>query len=81
MSTTHTFQIGNTYSARSACNYDTVWTFAVIKRTAKFITIKDEYGEIRRVGVRTWNGVEFASPLGTYSMAPVLSADKALAAA
>lgn len=74
--TTQTFQIGQTYEARSACDYDTVWTFTVTARTARFITIEDKWGETKRVGVRTWNGIEFASPLGTYSMAPVISADK-----
>ena len=72
------FTVGATYSARSFCDYDCVWTFTVIARTARFITIIQE-GETtpKRVGVRTWNGVESASPLGTYSMAPVLSANRA----
>lgn len=77
----HTFQIGQSYEARSACDYDVVWTFTVVKRTAKFITIVDEYGDVRRVGVRVWNGSEYASPLGTYSMAPVIGAERPAVAA
>lgn len=68
------FQVGSTYEARSACDYDCVWTFTVVSRTSRFITITDRNGEVRRVGVRVWQGVESASPLGTYSMAPVISA-------
>lgn len=75
------FQVGSTYEARSACDYDCVWTFTVTARTARFITIVDRDRETRRVGVRVWNGVESASPLGTYSMAPVIRAERPAVAA
>ena len=70
------FQVGSTYEARSASDYDCVWTFTVVSRTSRFITITDRNGEVRRVGVRVWQGVESASPLGTYSMAPVIRAGR-----
>ena len=73
---TATFEVGKTYSARSACNYDCVWTFEVIKRTAKFITLHEEGGDTMRVGVRSHDGEEWASPFGTYSMSPVISAGR-----
>ena len=73
------FQIGQTYSARSACDYDCVFSFTVTKRTGKFLTIEDRHGKTRRVGVRDRYGVEACSPLGSYSMAPVLFADRASA--
>lgn len=71
-----TFQVGATYQARSAADYDCVWTFTVLSRTAKFVTLREESGETRRVGVRTWDGEEWASPFGTYSLSPVIRAGR-----
>lgn len=68
------FQPGLKYSARSVCDYNCIWTFTVIKRTAKFITIEDQYGETKRVGVKVWDTSETAYPLGNYSMCPVIDA-------
>lgn len=82
MSTTHTFQTGQSYQARSACDHDCVWTFTVTARTAKFVTLVDELtGETFRVGVKTstyGESHEYALPFGTYSMAPTISADRAM---
>lgn len=70
-----TFETGNTYSTRSMCDYETVFSFTVAKRTAKFITITNRFGETRRVGVSTdSNGNEYSLPLGTYSMCPIIRA-------
>jgi hypothetical protein len=72
-----TFQVGTTYAARSACDSNCVWTFEVIKRTAKRITIAGD-DTVKTIGVRVgFGGHEYASPLGTYSMAPVICADLA----
>ena len=35
------FEIGKTYSMRSICDHDCVWTYTVTARTAKTITISD----------------------------------------
>ena len=35
------FEIGQTYSMRSPCMYDCIWTYTVTKRTAQTITITD----------------------------------------
>lgn len=75
---TKPFQVGATYYAVSACDHTCVWTFTVTARTAKFLTLTDDAGKSVRVGLRAWNGVESCSPLGTYSMAPVLTAEKVL---
>lgn len=71
---TKSFEIGSTYTTRSFCNYDCIFSFKVMKRTAKFVTF--EYlGKPRRVGVKVdREGNEWCSPLGTYSMSPVLNA-------
>jgi hypothetical protein len=75
---TTTFEIGKTYYAHSACDYDTIFAYTVIKRTAKFITIDSGY-DTRRVGVRRNNdGIEICLPQGSFSMAPVLRANREL---
>lgn len=76
--TNATFQIGTSYDTGRG---DYVWTYTVIARTAKFITIVDQYGEQARVGVRVHNGEEWASPMGSFSQAPVISAGRPVAVA
>jgi len=70
-----TFTTGTDYTCRSICDYDCVWTFTVTKRTAKFITIIGRDGETSRVGVKLGSdGNEYASPLGSFSMSPIIRA-------
>lgn len=76
MTTTNTFQVGQSYSARSACDSDCIYTWTVTKRTAKFICVETKYGDAARVGVRVWDDVERAEPFGRYSFAPVIVADR-----
>jgi hypothetical protein len=71
------FEVGSTYEAVSACDSDCIWTLEVLSRTAKFVTLRDvQSGETNRVGVRSYGGEEWASPFGTYSMAPVIRAGR-----
>jgi hypothetical protein len=79
MTTARQFEVGKTYSTRSACDYECVFAFTVKSRTAKFLVLEDRHGQVRRVGVRVWSGVESCKPLGSYSMCPVLNADKVAA--
>ena len=75
----NTFQVGQSYSCRSLADSDCIWTFTVIKRTAKFITIQGhKYDAPKRVGVRMYDGVETADPLGRYSMSPTIRADRSI---
>jgi hypothetical protein len=70
MEATKKFQIGQEISARSACDYDCVFRFTVVKRTAKTVTVK-YHNELKTIKVRVWSdGGEYCYPLGTYSMAP-----------
>lgn len=77
-----TFEVGKTYSCRSAFDHNCVWTFEVVKRTAKFITIREWFlGEwnglpAKRRGVKLSDGAEYALPLGDYSFAPVIRAER-----
>lgn len=74
------FEVGRIYSTGEGRDY--VWRFRVVSRTAKFITISEivngyEPEPPKRVGVKIgYGGHEYALPLGSYSMAPVISADR-----
>lgn len=71
---TPTFAVGTTYTTTLACSSTTRLVYTVLKRTAKFITIEDHHGEVRRVGVKTDDQGEWALPDGNYSMAPTIRA-------
>lgn len=69
----NTFQIGRTYSTRSACDHDCVFSFTILARTAKTVTIKI-HDKIKRRGLRVHGDTEYFNPFGSYSMAPVIGA-------
>lgn len=71
-----TFQVGATYSTRSACDYDCVFSWRVVARTAKQITLENRHGETSIRGIRVYGETEYCAPLGSYSMAPLISADR-----
>jgi hypothetical protein len=71
------FEIGKTYEMRSICNQECVWSYKVIARTAKTITIDDgkEVKKCRIIQkVSEYRNAETVYPLGQYSMAPSLVA-------
>lgn len=70
-----TFEVGKTYSVRSACDYDCIFRFTVTRRTAKTITVT-YHGEQQTRGIRVLDSVEHCFPLGRYTMAPMLGADR-----
>jgi hypothetical protein len=70
------FEVGKTYEARSICDWQCVWAFTVIKRTAKFITVVNERGEESRVGVSIFLDEERARPMGRFAYAPVIIAGR-----
>jgi hypothetical protein len=47
-----------------------------VKRSAKFMTIRDKFGRESRCGINDCGGVERAFPEGRYSMAPQISSDR-----
>lgn len=76
-----TFEVGKKYTMRSVCDYNCTWTFQVVKRTAATVTLKGDF--MNGVKVKTCRinkklaetfGEESVMPLGSYSMAPILSA-------
>jgi hypothetical protein len=74
------FEIGQTYTMRSACMHDCIWSYTVTARTAQTVTITDGK-EVKRCRiskqVSQYRDAESIFPLGQYSMAPILSADRA----
>ena len=71
------FKTGETYSARSICDYDCVFSFTILSRTAKTVTI-EKHGRITKRGVKhsEYDNCEMCYPLGSYSMAPTIYANK-----
>lgn len=72
-----TFEIGSTYSVRSICDHNCIWTYTVVARTAQTITITDgkETKKCRIIKkLSEYRNSESVYPLGQYSMCPILSA-------
>lgn len=72
------FEIGRTYTMRSICDHDCVWTYTITKRTAQTVTITDgKETKTCRICKQAsqYRDAETIHPLGRYSMAPSLSAD------
>ncbi len=72
---TKQFQVGRTYFDRSACDYDCIFSFTILARTAKSVTVKVHNNTVRR-GLTVRDGIEQFKPFGSYSMAAVVRADK-----
>lgn len=70
------FQVGRTYATRSLCDHDCIFSFTILGRTAKTVTI-EAHGKLvrRRLGTRD-DGTEVFMPFGSYSMAPCIQADR-----
>lgn len=71
---TKQFQIGSTYTCRSACDYNCVFSFKVVSRSAQFVQLQGFDNRLRRRKVRVVDGAEQCDPLGVYSMSPVIRA-------
>lgn len=70
------FEIGKYCSMKSACDHNCTWTYQVVARTAKTITISDGGKTIKCIVSKDseYFGVETIFPLGKYSIAPSLTA-------
>lgn len=70
------FEVGKVYTMRSVGDHNATWTYRVISRTAKtMVLLSPGQGMIKR-GIGSIDGIETCYPLGRYSFAPVLKADK-----
>ncbi len=72
------FEIGKRYSMHSPCDTECIWTYKVIARTASTITLQDTHGQTQKCRVRVSPvfDAESCTPLGRYSMSPILTAEK-----
>lgn len=79
------FEVGKRYFMFSPCDQSCTWEYEVVKRTDKTITLKptdednlrpENRSRIRRVKVHSELGEEWAKPLGSYSMCPMLRAGR-----
>ena len=69
------FQVGRTYATRSICDSECIFSFTILGRTAKSVTI-NVHGKTVRRGLSIYNGAEQFKPYGSYSMCAIISADK-----
>ncbi len=72
---TQQFQVGKTYATRSICDHDTIFSFTILARTAKTVTIPVHNGKIAKRGLYIYEGCEQFKPYGSYSMCPIIGAD------
>lgn len=71
------FEIGKTYSMRSACDHECVWSYKVVDRTAQTITLTDGKKTLKCRIIKVLSeccNAESVYPLGKYSMCPILRA-------
>ncbi len=74
------FQVGSTYAMRWITNADAITLCKCTKRTAKFVSFEvDGFGPARcAIRLDVFGGGEYALPLGMYSMAPCVRAERIL---
>lgn len=71
------FEVGRSYSAKSVCDHNCIWTYTVTARTAQTITITDGKNVQKcRIDkkISEYRNAETVYPLGKYSMCPSLTA-------
>jgi len=69
------FETGSKYSFTFIGDSDLHICYKVINRTAKTVTVTDGR-ETKTCRINVYEDHEFVKPCGTYSMNPILSADK-----
>ena len=78
------FKVGKIYSCSSACDHNCVWTYKVVSRTESTVVLREirngkPFGEQARFRVKKhlteYLKAEAVMPFGSYSMAPILSAE------
>jgi len=70
MNNMNKIEVGQTLSARSACDHDCIFTAQVIARGGSFVTVRVQ-GSTNRVKVKTDADGEFIFAMGRFSMAPI----------
>lgn len=70
-----TFKVGTTYSTRSICDHDCIFSFTILARTAKQVTVT-VHGKVQKRGISLCDGIESFAPFGRYSMSPTIYANR-----
>ncbi len=73
------FLKGKTYQTRFINDHNSTLDVHVEARTEKTITANFD-GDVKRLRVTQIDGIEVVYPLGKYSMAPILRANRSIAA-
>lgn len=69
------FKVGQTYTTRSICNYDCIYSFKVVKTSKSSVWFTGSCTKgVQRRAVKSYDGKQYFSPLGTYSMSPTIFA-------
>ncbi len=73
------FEIGKTYTTRSACNSECILKYTITARTAATVTATDNHGESAKFRISKkyseYRNAETFLPWGAYSMAPMITAE------
>ena len=71
------FEVGKAYYMTSPCDHECRWFYRVNRRTAKSVWLRQiGTANVERKVISVHGGVEQVLPLGRYSMAPILGADR-----
>lgn len=71
----NTFEPGKTYSTRLITDSSQEATIEVISRTAKTLKANTNFGP-KTLRIFMWRDIEHVRPWGSYSMCPIISADR-----
>jgi len=69
------FEVGKSYETRSIADWECIFSFTILDRTDKTITTIAHGKRVKR-GLKTVDGVEQFKPFGSYSMCPIIRANK-----
>lgn len=70
------FKPGKSYTSRSVCDSDCMFSITVIKRTARTIAISSRNEDVKRCKIHNDADGEFVFAFGRYSMAPIFRASR-----
>lgn len=80
ITTAATFEVDSIYTTRFIGDAQSVLRYRVVRRSARFVTVQDiTHGDDEkpvRVGIKVDSEGEWALPMGSYAMAPVLRAGR-----
>ena len=73
MDTLSKFVVGRSYATRSVCDYNTIITINILRRTAKTVRAVTAFGE-KTLRISEYCNEETVRPWGSYSMCPIVGA-------